>query len=60
MVLTGEREEPTSLSLLLNLPIMQLIDFVVVVVHMQGIPFLVLLLIQVLLLPGSASSFVKH
>lgn len=58
MVLTGEREEPTSLSLLLNLPIMQLIDFVVV--HVQDIPFSVLLLIQVLLLPGSASSFVKH
>lgn len=56
MVLTGEREEPTSLSLLFNLPIMQLIDFV----HMQDIPFLVHLLIQVLLLPGSSSSFVKH
>lgn len=59
MVLTGE-EEPTSLGLLFNLPIMQLIDFVVVVVHMQDIPFLVRLLIQVLLLPRSASSFVKH
>lgn len=59
MVLTGEREEPTSLGLVFNLPIMQLINFVVVV-HMQDIPFLVHLLIQVLLLPRSASSFVKH
>lgn len=58
MVPTGEREEPTSLGLLFNLPIMQLIDFVVV--HRQDVPFLVHLLIQVLLLPRSASSFVKH
>lgn len=58
MVLTGERKEPTFLGLLFNLPIMQLIDFLVV--HMQDIAFLVPLLIQVLLLPRSASSFVEH
>lgn len=60
MVLTGEREEPTFLGLLFNLAIMQLIDLVVVVVHMQYMPFHVHLLIQVLLLPRSASSFVKY
>lgn len=58
LVLTEGREEPAFLGLLFNLPIMQLIDFVVVVVvHMQDIPVLVHLLIQVLLLPRSASSF---
>lgn len=37
MLLTGDREEPIALALLFYLSIMQLIDDVVVVRHMQGI-----------------------
>lgn len=37
MLLTGDREEPIALALLFYLSIMQLIDDVVVVRHMEGI-----------------------